>query len=139
VSADDWLTSPPKLLPVVTGTHATARAARRARVYRFAQAIREGFTIADIARKAGTSRGRVNQDMQNACPAFIPDPRDLPPPMPVVQKVAPPAVVVVAPEMADDDARPWWSRPGPQLLECAREGRREIEAAWQRGNARVAP
>jgi hypothetical protein len=88
------------------------RADRLAKAARWAREIAEGTPVALIAFDEKVSRTRVYQ--------LLSEFRNQTEPLPVP-----------APPPTDDGERPAWSYPDAELLAVAREGRREIEAAWR--------
>lgn len=96
------------------------RIKRRERALLIAQMIRDGGTLASIARIEGCSRENLRQIMANACPPFVegaPVPR---------RKPSARNVWVVNPEPPEPEPRPAWSYPDAVTLALVAQIRREM-------------
>ena len=90
-----------------------------------ADLIRDGFTVAAIARGRRTTYKAVSYIMKSACPPFLPPaplPDPKPKPIPIARTRGP---LPVAPM----PSRPDWTYPGETLRRLAHEARAEIEAS----------
>lgn len=81
----------------------------RRRAYGYAEGIRRGCTIAELAEAESITKQAVWQVLSNACPLF-----HQPPP------------TVYKPPRSSSLGRPEWSIPGPELMRQAALARDEI-------------
>ena len=119
-----------KVHPLVSGSRRAERNARRVRVLRWAELLRSGYSVAAIARLESLDYNEVYMPMQNACPAFLPQPRVV---VREVERVVIEERIVEVPvyvsplPIIDDTPRPDWSYPGQWLLDEVRAARAEME------------
>ena len=104
----------------MTPFHIEARRKRHARARRFADCLRSGMSVREVADQSGLTPARIYQILSEACPPFF-DCDDVPATKPAI---------ISAPKSEPvrfRDERPDWSYPDEITLRIVREARADME------------